>query len=111
MTTGSEAKIGKSAWLALAATSLANFLVGLDTSIASVAFPALKTAFPSSSTADLSWILTFYSVTLAGFLIVAGRIADRVGRLKVFNLGMALFVAASVGVALAPTVSPTLPGS
>lgn len=105
LTTGREIKIGKSAWLVLAATSLANFLVGLDMSIASVAFPALIAAFPESSTADLSWILTFYSVTLAGFLIVAGRIADRVGRLKVFNLGMALFVAASVGVAAAPTVS------
>lgn len=88
----------------LAATSLANLLVGLDTSIASVAFPALKSAFTSASTADLSWVLTFYSVTLASFLIVAGRIADRIGRLRVFNIGMALFVFASVGVALAPSV-------
>lgn len=97
--------ISKRAWLVLAATSLANFLVGLDTSIASVAFPALKAAFPSASTADLSWVLTFYSVALAGFLIVAGRMADRIGRLRVFNIGMFLFVVASIGVAIAPTVS------
>ncbi len=105
MTDIDQGKVGKQAWLVLAATSLVNLLVGLDTSIASVAFPALNAAFPQASTADLSWVLTFYSVALAGFLIVAGRIADRVGRLRIFNIGMVLFVMASIGVACAPTVS------
>lgn len=48
--------------------------------------------------------MTFYAVTYAGLLIVAGRLADRAGRRRVFNLGLSLFVLASLGVALAPSV-------
>lgn len=97
-------RVGKQAWFVLVATSFGNFLAGLDTSIANVAFPDIQADFPSADRADLSWVLTFYAVTYAGLLIVAGRLADRVGRRRVFNLGLSLFVLASLGVALAPSV-------
>ena len=89
----------------LAATALTNFVVGLDLSITNVAIPDLETTFESASTADLSWVLTFYMVTYAGLLIVAGRWADRFGRLRILNIGITLF---AVGAAIA-AVSPTLP--
>jgi len=100
-----KVKVERRAWLVLIATAFGNFLVGLDTSIANVAFPDMQADFPSASRADLSWVLTFYAVTYAGLLIVAGRVADRVGRKRVFLLGLSLFVAASLGVALAPSIA------
>lgn len=47
-------RVGKQAWLVLVATSFGNFLAGLDTSIASVAFPDIQADFPSADRADLS---------------------------------------------------------
>lgn len=99
-----DGRVTRRAWLVLIATSLGIFLVGVDTSIANVAFPDLQADFPSASTADLSWVLTFYSVSYAGLLIVGGRIADRIGRRRVYIIGLATFVLSSVAVAAAPSV-------
>ncbi len=106
--TDSEARespdaVPRSAWLALVATGLGMFLIGLDVSIVNVAFPELRAEF-AASTASLSWVLNAYSILYAGLLIVAGRVADRVGRRKIFNLGIGVFMAASAAVAAAPSV-------
>lgn len=89
----------------LAATSLTNFVVGLDLSITNVAIPDMQDDFSNASTADLSWVLTFYMVTFAGMLIVAGRWADRFGRLRMLNLGIGLL---AIGATLA-AIAPSLP--
>lgn len=73
-------------------------------SIANIAFPAIQADFPTSSAADLSWVLTFFNVAFAGLLIIAGRLADRIGRRRIYSIGMVLFIASAIGVALAPTV-------
>ena len=52
-------KVSRHAWKILGATSLTNFVVGLDLSITNVAIPAMGREFTSASTADLSWVLTF----------------------------------------------------
>jgi EmrB/QacA subfamily drug resistance transporter len=51
----------------------------------------------------LQWTMTGYSIAFAGFLLFGGRIADVLGRRKIFAVGVALFAAASLGAALAPT--------
>lgn len=107
--TGDPVRISRQAWFVLIATSSSNFLVGLDMSIANIAFPAIQSDFPGTSAADLSWLLTFFNVTFAGLLIIAGRLADRIGRRRVFNIGLILFVSSAAGLALAPTV-PILVG-
>jgi EmrB/QacA subfamily drug resistance transporter len=65
----------------------------------------MQREFANASTADLSWVLTFYLVTYAAMLIVAGRRADRFGRLRMLNIGI---VCLAAGAAFA-VVAPSLP--
>lgn len=65
----------------------------------------MQREFANASTADLSWVLTFYMVTYAAMLIVAGRWADRFGRLRMLNIGI---VCLAAGAAFA-VVAPSLP--
>ncbi len=95
--------VPRSAWLALVATGLGMFLIGLDVSIVNVAFPELRAEF-AATTASLSWVLNAYSIMYAGLLIVAGRVADRFGRRRVFNLGLGVFMVGSAAVAASPAV-------
>jgi EmrB/QacA subfamily drug resistance transporter len=88
----------------LAAAAGAAFLAFLDTTVANLAFPALREEFPSSSVADLSWVLTGYGVLFAAVLTPAGRLADVVGRRRLFAGSMILFTVASLLVAVAPTL-------
>ena len=97
-------RVSRQAWKVLGVTSLTNFVVGLDLSITNVAVPDIGREFAGASTADISWVLTFYMVIFAGFLIVAGRWADRFGRLRMLNIGITCFV---IGAALA-AISPSL---
>jgi len=96
--------IPTSAWKVLAVTGLGMFLVGLDVSIVSIAFPSLRSDFGGTTTSSLSWVLTAYSIVYAGLLIVSGRMADRIGRRRLFMAGLAVFVLGSVAVALAPSI-------
>ncbi len=93
-----------SAWKVLGATSLTNFVVGLDLSITNVAIPDMQREFASASTADLSWVLTFYMVTYAAMLIVAGRWADRFGRLRMLNIGIVCLAAGAAFAVIAPSL-------
>lgn len=91
-------------WKVLVVTSSAVFMALLDVTIVNIAFPDLRRSFPTYSLADLSWIMNAYSVIFAAALVPAGRLADRVGHRKLFLIGVALFVAASVACGLAPSL-------
>ena len=97
-----ESSISGKAWFALAVAGLAMFLVGVDGSIVNVAFPSFRKDFDGISNAQLSWVLNAYVLVYAALLIVSGRLADRIGRLRVLSLGLIVFVVASVGVAISP---------
>ena len=88
----------------VAVTSLAVALTGLDLSIGNVAFESLHRDFRHISPSGLSWVLNGYTLAYAGGLLVAGRLADRTGRRRVFLAGLALFTGASLIVTLAPNV-------
>ena len=75
------------AWRVLAVCSLGVFLVFLDTTIVNIAFDAIKKDF-RASTSGLSWVLNAYSILFAALLVPVGRIADQVGRRKVFIAGL-----------------------
>jgi EmrB/QacA subfamily drug resistance transporter len=89
--------------MVLAVSSLAAFLAFLDVTIVNIAFPAITAEFSTSSLAGLSWVFTAYNVVFAALLIPAGRLADLLGRRRVFLGGLTLFGIASVACALAPT--------
>ena len=79
-----------------------SFLAFLDVTIANLALPAVGRDFAVDDLADLSWIVTLYTVVFAALLAPAGRIADVVGRRRLFLVGMAVFVMGSLGAAAAP---------
>jgi EmrB/QacA subfamily drug resistance transporter len=97
-------------WKVLGVTSLAIFMVFLDTTIVNIAFPSILRSFPSTSPASLSWILNAYSIVFASLLLASGRIADVSGRRRVFFGGLAVFTAGSILCGLAPS-APFLIGS
>jgi len=75
---------------ALIVVMLANLLTPFMSSAMNLAIPAIGTEF-SASTRLLSWLVASYSLTAAGFMLPFGRLADIVGRRKVFVTGMLLF--------------------
>ena len=85
----------------LAVLSTAAFMASLDLFIVNVAFPSIASEFTGSSTADLSWVLSAYSVLYAALLVPLGRLADRYGRLRGFLAGLFVFTAASAACAFA----------
>ncbi|HEY4332252.1 MAG TPA: DHA2 family efflux MFS transporter permease subunit [Ilumatobacteraceae bacterium] len=94
----------RSPWIVLTSTSLAVFAVFLDTTIGFVSFPAISATFRSSGPSTLSWVLNAYTLVFASLLIPAGRLADRVGRRKMFLIGVIVFTAGSMLCGLAPSV-------
>jgi EmrB/QacA subfamily drug resistance transporter len=94
-----------SPWSVFAVASIAVFLVSIDTTVLFAAFGALRSGFPHSTAADLSWVLNAYTVVYAALLVPAGRLADALGRKRVFQLGLLLFLAASAACGAALSVS------
>src|SRR5215207_7295779 len=91
-------------WQILFVTSLGVFIASLDLFIVNIAFPSIAADFSGASLSQLSWILNAYAIVLAALLVPAGRIADRIGRRRMFLLGLATFTIASALSAVAPSV-------
>jgi len=91
-------------WKVLILTSVGLFMASLDLFIVNLAFPDLARSFDGASLPDLSWVLNGYAIVFAALLVPAGRIADRVGRKRVFLLGLVVFSLASALCAAAPSV-------
>jgi EmrB/QacA subfamily drug resistance transporter len=89
-------------WLALALLAVAQFVVVLDASIMNIALPSIS-ADLGVPTEDLSWIINAYVLTFGGFLLLGGRLADLLGRRRIFVAGLVLFGAASLAGGLAAT--------
>ncbi len=90
-------------WTVLAVCCLSMFLVGLDTTVVNVGLPAIGRGL-DVGTRSLEWTVDAYTVVLAGLLISSGALADRFGRRRVFQWGLAVFGVASLACALAPSV-------
>jgi EmrB/QacA subfamily drug resistance transporter len=91
-------------WLALALLAVAQFVVVLDASIMNIALPSIATELEVSQE-SLSWIINGYVLTFGGFLLLGGRLADLLGRRRVFVAGLVLFAAASLAGGLAGSSS------
>jgi EmrB/QacA subfamily drug resistance transporter len=81
-------------WWALAVLGLAQLMVVLDATIVNIALPSAQKALAFSNT-DRQWVVTAYSLTFGGLLLLGGRLADIFGRRKLFLIGLAGFAAAS----------------
>jgi EmrB/QacA subfamily drug resistance transporter len=79
----------------LALVAVTEFMVILDASIVNVALPTIRRDLGISQQ-NLAWILNAYILTFGGFLLLGGRLADRLGRRRVFMVGIAVFSGASL---------------
>jgi len=82
-------------WIALALLCMAQFVVVLDASITNVALPSIGRSLELSQD-NLSWVVNAYVLTFGGFLLLGGRLADLLGRRRVFMSGLILFGLASL---------------
>ncbi len=87
-------------WLALVLLAAAQFVVVLDASIVNVALPSIGESL-SFSQDDLSWVINAYTLTFGGFLLLGGRMADLLGRRRMFIAGLLVFAGASLAGGLA----------
>src|SRR5260221_14301465 len=87
--------------LALALLCIAEFMIVLDFSIVNVALPSMQKDL-NFSTQNLQWVVSAYSLTLGGFLLLGGRMADLYGRRLLFILGLVLFSLASLAGGVPP---------
>jgi EmrB/QacA subfamily drug resistance transporter len=86
-------------WLALILLCAVQFMVVLDVAIVNVALPTIKNALGFSD-ANLQWVVSAYTLTFGGFLMLGSRIADLLGRKRLFIAGLVLFSAASLACGL-----------
>jgi EmrB/QacA subfamily drug resistance transporter len=87
-------------WLAMALLAAAQFVVVLDASIVNVALPSIGRDLDFSQD-NLSWVVNAYVLVFGGFLLLGGRLADLLGRRRLFIIGLILFAAASLAGGLA----------
>jgi EmrB/QacA subfamily drug resistance transporter len=88
-------------WWTLMAVSVATFMLLLDITVVNVALPSIRKDL-GASFSDLQWVVDAYALTLAALVLTAGSLADRLGRRRLFAIGLAIFSAASLLCALAP---------
>jgi EmrB/QacA subfamily drug resistance transporter len=100
MTTAQEFE--RRRWMALALLCFAQFIVVLDASIVNVALPSIGEGLDFSQQ-NLPWVVNAYVLTFGGFLLLGGRMADLLGRRRVFISGLLLVAAASLAAGFAAT--------
>ncbi len=86
--------------LALLLLAMTQFVIVIDASIVNVALPSIG-AHLHFSRDDLSWVVNAYTLTFGGFLLLGGRLADLLGRRRMFMIGLVVFSLASLGGGLA----------
>ena len=92
-------------WWTLIAVCVATFMLLLDITVVNTALPSIRRDLNASFT-DLQWVVDAYALTLAAFVLTSGSLADRLGRKRVFIVGLSIFTLASLlcGLAGSPTV-------
>ncbi len=89
--------------LILAICCMSLFIVGLDVTVVNVALPSIEKDL-HASVSGLQWVVAAYSLVLASLLMLSGSTADRVGRRRTFQIGLALFTLGSLLCSLAPSL-------
>src|SRR3954462_12485721 len=82
--------------LALLVLAMSQLMIVLDVSVVNVALPDIAKDLHVQGAEDLSWVVTGYTLTFGGFLLLGGKLADRLRRRRIFIAGASLFAAASL---------------
>ncbi len=89
-------------WI-LAATIIGSSMAFIDSTVVNVALPALQSGF-HATVIDVQWVVEAYGLFLAALILVGGSLGDRLGRRKIFIIGVTVFAAASAACGLAPDI-------
>ncbi len=90
-------------WWAFATLAVAVFVSVLDLFIVNIAFSSIERQWPGAGLSGLSWVLSAYAIVLAALLVPLGRLGDLLGRKRVFQAGLGVFVVGSALCAGAPS--------
>jgi len=97
---GAVSPAGVHRWRAFALLAVTYCMTAVDLTIVNVALPTIGVKLHFAET-DLQWVVTAYSLTFGGLLLLGGRAADLLGRRRIFQLGLVIFSGASLSCALA----------
>ena len=103
LTTGRQAVVTRAQGWALVLASAASFMVVLDLLVVATALSTIRRDL-GASIGQLEWTVNAYTLTFAVLLMAAAAVGDRLGRRRVFAVGLGVFAAASAACALAPGV-------
>lgn len=92
---------GNRKWWTLGAVCVATFMLLLDITVVNTALPDIRADLGGSFT-DLQWVIDAYALSLAALVLTAGSLADRLGRRRLFAIGLGVFSVASLLCGLAP---------
>lgn len=91
-------------WLGVAVLSIILVIISIDNSVLDIALPAISNDLGASAK-ELQWLIDIYILTFTALLLTMGALSDRYGRFLLLQMGLVLFAAASLGAALATTIS------
>src|SRR5436190_1008369 len=91
-------------WWTLAAVAFGLFMIMLDNTVVNVALPSIERDL-KIRISQLEWIVTAYALVFAALLITGGKLADLIGRRKIFVVGLAVFTLSSLACGLAPSAN------
>ena len=101
---GARADDAPSKWAIFGLVSVGTFMTTLDASIVNIALPSIAHAFGTPVSGPIEWVVIGYLVVIAATLLSFGRLADIVGRERIWIAGLAIFTAGSALSGLAPTL-------
>lgn len=102
--TSAEVAIPRRAWHALAVSCAGFSLISFNTTATNLAFGDIAKDFPDATQATVSWVASIFFIGMASLLLVSGRLADRVGRRRIYRVGLATFGLSALLSALAPSI-------
>jgi EmrB/QacA subfamily drug resistance transporter len=93
-----------SKWAVLAIIAVGIFMATIDTSIVNISLPSIAHAFGVPLSGTVEWVVIAYLVVIAALLLSIGRLADLIGRKRIWSVGLAIFTVGSALCGLAPTL-------
>jgi EmrB/QacA subfamily drug resistance transporter len=87
----------------LAASILGSSMAFIDGTVVNVALPVLQQALAATAI-EMQWVVESYALSLASLLLLGGALADKLGRRRIYTVGVGLFALASIGCAVAPNI-------
>ena len=90
-------------WWTLGAVAFALFMIMLDNTVVNVALPSIQQSL-DASLSGLEWVVNAYALTFAVLMLSGGKLADLLGRRRIFTLGLAVFTGASLACGLSESI-------